>query len=121
MQDLPARPVAPASSPTRRLIAAGFIRRLPGRTLTVRATQAGVTGTITPTLAVLVCCGRPLRLHDGQLVCSRCGSWADPGAAPAQAQKLDDDSDDACPICGFWTCRCGTGHYVAASEAVAAR
>jgi hypothetical protein len=32
------------TSATRRLIAAGFIRRLPGRTLTVRATLAGVTG-----------------------------------------------------------------------------
>lgn len=37
---------APAPVPTRRLIAAGFIRRLSGRTITVRATQAGVTGTI---------------------------------------------------------------------------
>ncbi|MET8982114.1 hypothetical protein ABZX85_41680 [Streptomyces sp. NPDC004539] len=45
---------APASaqvSPTRRLVAAGIIRRLAGRTLTVRATQVGVTGTITPTRA----------------------------------------------------------------------
>jgi hypothetical protein len=32
--------------PVRRLIAAGFIRRLSGRTITVRATQAGVTGTV---------------------------------------------------------------------------
>ncbi|MFD9192962.1 hypothetical protein ACFWCA_32710 [Streptomyces phaeochromogenes] len=37
---------APVPVPARRLIAAGFIRRLPGRTITVRATQAGVTGTI---------------------------------------------------------------------------
>lgn len=36
-------------SPTRRLIAAGFVRRLPGRTITVRATQAGVTGRIAKT------------------------------------------------------------------------
>ncbi|WP_075662248.1 hypothetical protein [Streptomyces acidiscabies] len=45
---------APASaqvSPNRRPIAVGFIRRLAGRTLTVRVTQAGVTGTITPTRA----------------------------------------------------------------------
>ncbi|NEA61339.1 hypothetical protein [Streptomyces sp. SID12488] len=47
MQDLPARPVAPASSPTRRLVAAGFVRRIAGRTISVRATEAGVTGTIT--------------------------------------------------------------------------
>jgi hypothetical protein len=32
--------------PSRRLVAAGMIRRSPGRTLTVRATQAGVTGVI---------------------------------------------------------------------------
>ncbi|MFC4500644.1 MULTISPECIES: hypothetical protein [Streptomyces] len=39
----------PASSaPVRRLVAAGFIRRWAGRTITVRATPAGVTGTITP-------------------------------------------------------------------------
>jgi hypothetical protein len=31
---------------TRRLIAAGIIRRSPGRTLTVRVTEAGVTGSI---------------------------------------------------------------------------
>lgn len=45
---------APASvqvSPTRRPIAVGFIRRLAGRTFTVRVTQAGVTGTVTPTRA----------------------------------------------------------------------
>lgn len=66
--------------PARRLIAAGFVRRLPGRTLTVRATQAGVTGTITPT-AGPVCCGRPMAPQDGQLVCSKCGAWIDPGAA----------------------------------------
>jgi RecB family exonuclease len=34
------------TTPSRRLIAAGLIRRLPGRTITVRATQAGVTGSI---------------------------------------------------------------------------
>lgn len=32
--------------PTRRLVAAGVIRRSPGRTITVRVTQAGVTGSI---------------------------------------------------------------------------
>ncbi|WP_326729731.1 hypothetical protein [Streptomyces phaeochromogenes] len=36
----------PVSVPARRLVAAGFIRRSPGRTMTVCATQAGVTGTI---------------------------------------------------------------------------
>lgn len=32
--------------PARRLIAAGLIRRTPGRTLTIRVTSAGVTGSI---------------------------------------------------------------------------
>ncbi|MGJ7877882.1 hypothetical protein [Streptomyces rochei] len=32
--------------PSRRLIAAGIVRRTPGRTLTVRVTAAGVTGSI---------------------------------------------------------------------------
>ena len=91
-------------SPTRRLVAAGFIRRLPGRTLTVRATQAGVTGTITPTFSVPFACSARIT----------------PGALPAQAQSIDDDSDDACPICGWWKCRCGTSRS-AAIEAVAAR
>ncbi|MFE5217491.1 MULTISPECIES: hypothetical protein [unclassified Streptomyces] len=44
-QNLSAPPCAQVS-PARRLIAAGFIRRDGGRTITVRATTAGVTGTI---------------------------------------------------------------------------
>ncbi|MGW5335041.1 hypothetical protein [Streptomyces bauhiniae] len=32
--------------PGRRLVAAGIIRRTPGRTLTLRVTAAGVTGSI---------------------------------------------------------------------------
>ncbi|MFH9728329.1 hypothetical protein ACH4M4_36025 [Streptomyces sp. NPDC017254] len=35
------------ASPDRRLIAVGTTRRHDGRTITVRATEAGVTGTIT--------------------------------------------------------------------------
>ncbi|WP_158810605.1 hypothetical protein [Streptomyces leeuwenhoekii] len=35
----------------RRLIAAGFIRRTPGRTTTVRVTAAGVTGVIAKAVA----------------------------------------------------------------------
>lgn len=35
-------------TPTRRLIAAGVTRRFADRTFTVRVTEAGVTGTITP-------------------------------------------------------------------------
>ncbi|MFE5544584.1 hypothetical protein ACFQ71_12280 [Streptomyces sp. NPDC056534] len=34
--------------PPRRLVAVGIIRRHGGRTITVRATEAGATGTITP-------------------------------------------------------------------------
>lgn len=45
-QNLSAPACAQVSS-NRRLIAAGLIRRTPGRTLTVRATAAGVTGSIT--------------------------------------------------------------------------
>ncbi|WP_020117539.1 hypothetical protein [Streptomyces canus] len=39
-------PGRPAKSTTRRLVAAGVIRRTPEQTLTVRVTQAGVTGSI---------------------------------------------------------------------------
>ncbi|WP_411091388.1 hypothetical protein [Streptomyces sp. 049-1] len=35
------------AAPGRRLVAAGIIRRTPGRTLTVHVTPAGVTGRIT--------------------------------------------------------------------------
>ncbi|MFF7180159.1 hypothetical protein [Streptomyces sp. NPDC008121] len=35
------------SAPPRRIIAVGITRRLDGRTITVRATEAGVTGSIT--------------------------------------------------------------------------
>lgn len=47
MTDLSMPATTGTTNATRRLIAAGFIRRLPGRVLTVRATQAGVTGSIT--------------------------------------------------------------------------
>ncbi|QXE39641.1 hypothetical protein KQY30_20015 [Streptomyces sp. GMY02] len=43
---MPARTAAPP--PDRRLIAVGSITRRSGRTTTVRATEAGVTGTIRP-------------------------------------------------------------------------
>ncbi len=36
-------------SPARRLVAAGIIRRSPGRTIMVRVTEAGVTGVIAKT------------------------------------------------------------------------
>ncbi|MEU6279487.1 hypothetical protein [Streptomyces sp. NPDC047028] len=39
-------PACAQVSPARRLIAAGIIRRTPDRTITVRVTAAGATGTI---------------------------------------------------------------------------
>lgn len=52
MADHFARPHGPASSSTpRRLVAAGLIRRTPGRILTVRVTASGVTGTIRKAVA----------------------------------------------------------------------
>ncbi|MFF7949400.1 hypothetical protein [Streptomyces griseorubiginosus] len=45
-QQHPSAPSCALITSTRTLIAAGIIRRLPGRTLTVRVTQAGVTGVI---------------------------------------------------------------------------
>ncbi|MFH8797076.1 hypothetical protein [Streptomyces sp. NPDC017941] len=121
MTDLSMPAYQRGTTPTRRLIAVGSIRRFADRTLTVRVTEAGVTGSITPapTLSAPVCCGRPMAPRDGQLVCSRCGTWVDPSAAPL-AQTFDDDSDDVCPVCGCWICRCGTSR-AAAREAVAAR
>jgi hypothetical protein len=46
MTDLAMPADSRGTTQTRRLIAAGIIRRSPGRTLTVRVTEAGVTGTI---------------------------------------------------------------------------
>ena len=47
----PSAPPCAQVSPARRLIAAGIIRRAPGRTFTVRVTQAGVTGAIRKAVA----------------------------------------------------------------------
>ncbi|MFD7319361.1 hypothetical protein [Streptomyces sp. NPDC059883] len=46
---MPARTSAPPPSTDRRIVAVGTITRRSGRTTTVRATEAGVTGTIAPT------------------------------------------------------------------------
>lgn len=43
--------VPETAAPARRLVAAGVIRRQDGRTLTVRVTEAGVTGSIRGTRA----------------------------------------------------------------------
>jgi len=42
----PSAPSCAQVSPGRRLVAAGVIRRSPGRTITVRVTTAGATGVI---------------------------------------------------------------------------
>lgn len=87
-------PTASNIPPDRRLIAVGTIRHLGGRTITVRATETGVTGTINRRCPV---CRRTFE----DCTCT--------GALPAPAaQPFDDDSDDACPLCGDWTCTCGT-------------
>ncbi|MFJ2259498.1 hypothetical protein ACIOKD_14350 [Streptomyces sp. NPDC087844] len=107
--------------PARRLIAAGFIRRLPGRTLTVRATQAGVTGTITA--AGPVCHGRPMGLRDGQFVCAKCGAGVDPGATVrvAELHRLARE-DYASSVDHRIQTQRDDAHLIAsASEAVAAR
>ncbi|MEU5094927.1 hypothetical protein [Streptomyces sp. NPDC020996] len=105
--------------PARRLIAAGIIRRSPGRTLTVRVTQAGVTGTIRTAASAPSCCGRPMRRDGSQYVCGRCGAWTDPGItglAP-KARTFDDDSDDVCPICERWICTCGSTNRLGLRQA----
>lgn len=49
MTDLSMPACTENTTPSRRLIAAGLIRRTPSRTLTVRVTQAGATGVIAKT------------------------------------------------------------------------
>ncbi len=150
------------TTPARRLIAAGIIRRFADRTLTMRVTEAGVTGRITPVPARVTnydCLGsvwghdtiadaeagiaerraagasveewtatdrdgNPLRIvRTTEPDTSFLGGidiCAFTGTTPARAQTIDDDSDDVCPICEQWVCRCGTGR-TAVREAVAAR
>lgn len=48
MTDLSMPASVRGTAPTRRLIAAGITRRFADRTFTVRVTEAGVTGTVTP-------------------------------------------------------------------------
>lgn len=76
-------PASTQVSPVRRLVAAGFIRRLGARTFTVCVTEAGVTGRIIPaTSGGPVCCGRPMHADHGQYVCDRC----DPGTTTRAAR-----------------------------------
>jgi hypothetical protein len=90
-------PACAQVSPARRLVAAGIIRRLAGRTLTVRATAAGVTGSITKASAA-----RAARVAELHRLCDQ--DYAD-AKARRQAQHHRDDA-----------------HLIAyASEAVTAR
>ncbi|GAA2985145.1 hypothetical protein [Streptomyces fulvorobeus] len=91
-----AMPAAQRSAPpVRRLIAVGITRHLGARTITVRATETGVTGIITSRCPF---CHRPSE---------ECRCTNALPAAPA-AQTFDDDSDDACPLCLHWNCTCPT-------------
>ncbi|MFF7183279.1 hypothetical protein [Streptomyces sp. NPDC008121] len=88
-------PAAQSSTPPdRRLIAVGIIGRAASRTVTIIRTADGVTGTVA----------------NGCPICRRvvgCTCLTPTTPAPVM-QPFDDDSDDACPLCGDWTCTCGT-------------
>ncbi|MFJ3706617.1 MULTISPECIES: hypothetical protein [unclassified Streptomyces] len=92
-------PAAQSSTlPDRRPIAVGIIGRTAGRTVTIIRTADGITGAISSRCPV---CKGTVE------TCSCTGTTALP--VPKQ-QTFDDDESDACPICGYWTCRCGTQH-----------
>ena len=82
MTDHFARPDGLATSRPRRLIAAGFIRRSSGRTLTVRATEAGVTGSIKAS---------PTRAERLAVLHRQC----DQDYASSAARRAQDHRDDA--------------------------
>lgn len=95
-------PAAQSSTPPdRRLIAVGTTRHLDGRTITVRATEAGVTGTIHRRCPA---CHRTFE----DCTCTGARPAAPTVQTAPTAQTFDDDSDDACPRCGDWTCTCRT-------------
>jgi hypothetical protein len=80
----------------RRPIAVGIIGRTAGRTVTIIRTADGVTGAIT---------GR-CPICKGTFETCTCT-----GVTPAvPAQQTFDDGPDRCPLCEYWTCRCGTQH-----------
>jgi len=91
-------PAAQSSTqPARRLIAVGTIRHHGNRTITVRATLAGVTGTIASRCPVC----------KGTFETCTC-TGTTPAVVPKQ--QTFDDGSDACLICERWTCICGTQH-----------
>lgn len=126
MADHSPRPGATASTPARRLIAAGFIRRLPGRTLTVRATEVGVTGRITPAMSGgPVCCGHPMRAEGGLWVCDHCGASYDVGATSRAARIAEQhrlaraDYEQAADTRASWAAQDHSDLFLAAEAAQA--
>ncbi|MFG3048116.1 hypothetical protein ACGFZR_24690 [Streptomyces sp. NPDC048241] len=82
-------PTGAQVSPTRRTIAAGIIRRLGSRTLTVRATEAGVTGSIRTTATDPARAARIAELH------RQCRADYAKGAAQRDARGRRDDAHPA--------------------------
>lgn len=90
-------PAAPSSTPSdRRPIAVGIIGRAAGRTVTIIRTADGVTGTIAS--------GCPLCRRTVGCECTA------PAPTLVPTQQTFDDGPNVCPVCEFWTCRCGTQH-----------
>ena len=99
------RTSAPASHlPDRRPIAVGTISCTAGRTVTTIRTAEGVTRTVASRCPL---CRRTVGCE--------CTAPA-PTLAPTQ-QTFEDDPN-VCPVCEFWTCRCGT-QYTRRTLAVA--
>lgn len=91
-----AMPAAQSSTPPdRQILAVGILTRAAaGRTITTVRTVDGITGTIIRRCTVC-------RLPFEECTCTGGVSLV----VPSQ-QTFDDDADDACPLCGDWTCTC---------------
>lgn len=76
----------------RRPIAVGIISCTAGRTVTTIRTADGVTRTVASRCPL---CRRTVGCE-----CT----------APAPTQQTFEDGPNVCPVCEFWTCRCGTQH-----------
>ncbi|WP_327268788.1 hypothetical protein OG233_14020 [Streptomyces sp. NBC_01218] len=90
-------PAAQSSTlPDRRILAVGILSRTAaGRTILTVRTADGTTGTITS------------RCPDCRCPFEECTCTGGTLLVPSQ-QTFDDDADDACPLCGNWTCSCPT-------------
>ncbi|MFJ8446855.1 hypothetical protein [[Kitasatospora] papulosa] len=92
-----AMPAAQSSTQAdRRPIAVGIIGRTAGRTVTIIRTADGITGTIAS--------GCPLCRRTVGCECTA------PAPTLVPTQQTFDDGPNVCPVCEFWTCRCGTQH-----------